>query len=112
MAQHYKVDLEKEIEVKKSLERIGKYIYSSKWLIHKLATRMANNQPLPSQLIYTKEVQFLPKDYYEKGDSFVIIIKPYDLKRTKKCWGEYWVHACLECHFGIIGNLKKVYYPL
>ncbi len=112
MAQHYPVNLDKEIEVKKSIERIGKYIAKSKWLMDKLKTRIKNNQPLPSQSIYKKEVQFLGKGYYEKGDSFVVTIRPYELKRTKEGWGDYWDKACLECHFSILGHIKKVYYPL
>ena len=107
MAQHYQVDIEKEVEVKASLERIGKYIARFDFL--------KNLKNFERRTIYKKSIYFLPDTYlgeYCKQGSFAIVVKPYDLKRTKKDWGEYWENACLEVHCNVSGNIVGVYYPM
>lgn len=69
-------------------------------------------QPFSKDFVYRREVMFLPSSYHLQGDRFVIGVSPYDLKRTKKDWGEYWQNASLEAHYSISGDLKKVFYPL
>ena len=106
MAQHYPIDLDKEIEIKKSIQRIGKYIIKCPWLLKK--------KNFEEEIIYGKNIMFLSDEYKENEDEdfFVVTISPYDLKRTKEEWGEFWKQANLECHFDRQGNIYKIYYPL
>lgn len=107
MAQHLIVDINKEPEIKESIERIGQCVVSS------LTERKKNFEQFK---ICDKIVDFLPDDYkidkIDSKDSFVLAIKPYNLKHTKREWGDYWKNACLECHFNKDGYIIAVFYPL
>jgi hypothetical protein len=104
MAQHYPVNLKKEIEVRKSIERIGRYIARNSYL------RL--RYQFEKDCVYKKDIMSLPKDYYATEDAFVVTIGPYKLKRTKEWWKDYWENANLECHFDKEGKINAVYYPL
>ena len=111
MAQHYKVDMDKEHEIHSSLKRIGKYIASRRWILE-IARREIADRGFYETSIYRKKVDFLDDRYKEKDDFVVVAVGHYDLKRTKKEWGGFWKQNTLEVHYDREGNILKCYNPM
>ena len=105
MAQHYPIVIEREPQVKKSLERIGKYISKHYY--------MKSRKHFEYDSLYGKDIQFLSNAYImDSRDDFIIVAGKYQLKDILHDFEGYEKEAALEVHYDHYGNINKVFFPL